>query len=63
VSVLVEHGGFGGDAATPKAAQLLRIALLKDPEIRARIITPAPSQALAPGIHAPGDHAISEPAA
>ena len=39
VSVLVEHGGFGADAAAPKAAELLRVALLKDPDMRARIVT------------------------
>ncbi|HEY7899773.1 MAG TPA: penicillin-binding protein 2 [Caulobacteraceae bacterium] len=42
MSVLVEHGGFGADAAAPKAAQLMRIALLKDPEVRARIVQPLP---------------------
>ena len=31
ISVLVEHGGFGADSAAPKAAELLRVALLKDP--------------------------------
>jgi len=40
MSVLVEHGGFGADAAAPKAVQLMRIALLKDPEVRARIVAP-----------------------
>ena len=39
ISVLVEHGGFGADAAAPKAAELLRVALLKDPDVRARIVT------------------------
>ena len=41
LSVLVEHGGFGADAAAPKAAQLMRVALLKDPEVRTRIVHPA----------------------
>ena len=40
ISVLVEHGGFGADAAAPKAAELLRMALLKDPDMRRRIIQP-----------------------
>lgn len=40
ISVLVEHGGFGADAAAPKATELLRMALLKDPDMRARIIQP-----------------------
>jgi len=42
MSVLVEHGGFGADAAAPKAVQLMRTALLKDPEVRARIVQPLP---------------------
>ena len=42
LSVLVEHGGFGAEAAAPKAAELMRVALLKDPEVRARIVQPAP---------------------
>ena len=42
MSVLVEHGGFGADAAAPKAREIMRVALLKDPEIRARIETPGP---------------------
>ncbi|HEY1415481.1 MAG TPA: penicillin-binding protein 2 [Caulobacteraceae bacterium] len=42
MSVLVEHGGFGADAAAPKAAELMRVALLKDPEVQARI-TAAPA--------------------
>jgi penicillin-binding protein 2 len=42
MSVLVEHGGMGADAAAPKAAQIMRVALLKDPQIRARITAPPP---------------------
>ena len=42
LSVLVEHGGFGAAAAAPKAAELLKVALLKDPEVRARITAPPP---------------------
>ena len=34
-SVLVEHGGFGADAAAPIAREMMRVALLKDPEVRA----------------------------
>ena len=41
--------GAGADseteAAAPKAAQLMRVALLKDPEVRARIIAPPPDSA------------------
>ncbi|HEX7758191.1 MAG TPA: penicillin-binding protein 2 [Caulobacteraceae bacterium] len=43
MSVLVEHGGFGASAAAPKAREIMRVALLKDPEIRARIVTPLPA--------------------
>jgi penicillin-binding protein 2 len=42
MSVLVEHGGMGADASAPKAAQIMRVALLKDPQIRARITAPPP---------------------
>ena len=45
LSVLVEHGGFGAEAAAPKAAQILRVALLKDPQVRARIVQPLPQSA------------------
>ena len=38
-SVLVEHGGFGADAAAPIAREMMRVALLKDPEVRKRIVT------------------------
>ena len=43
MSVLVEHGGWGASAAAPRAREIMRVALLKDPEVRARIIqTPRP---------------------
>jgi penicillin-binding protein 2 len=48
MSVLVEHGGFGAAAAAPKAAQIMRVALLKDPEVRARIVEPPPTDAAPP---------------
>jgi penicillin-binding protein 2 len=48
MSVLVEHGGFGADAAAPKAVQLMRVALLKDPQVRARIVQPLPQDAPSP---------------
>ena len=47
LSVLVEHGGFGAEAAAPVAREIMRVALLKDPEIRARIEQPLPMPALA----------------
>lgn len=40
VSVLVEHGGFGAGASAPRAKELLRLALIKDPELRSRIERP-----------------------
>jgi penicillin-binding protein 2 len=43
ISVLVEHGGFGGTAAAPRAREIMRVALLKDPDIRARVERPLPS--------------------
>ncbi|MEI9889554.1 MAG: penicillin-binding protein 2 [Caulobacteraceae bacterium] len=46
ISVLVEHGGFGGESAAPKAREIMRVALLKDPEIRARIEKPLPMPAM-----------------
>jgi penicillin-binding protein 2 len=42
ISVLVEHGGFGAAAAAPRARDIMRVALLKDPEIRAMIEKPLP---------------------
>ena len=54
MSVLVEHGGFGATAAAPKAREIMRVALLKDPELRARIEKPLPMPA-APSGPASGD--------
>ena len=43
ISVIIQHGGLGGaTAAAPRAREVMRVALLKDPEIRARIIQPMP---------------------
>jgi len=43
MSVIIEHGGqFGSSAAAPRAREVMRVALLKDPEIRARIERPTP---------------------
>jgi penicillin-binding protein 2 len=49
ISVIVEHGGWGASAAAPKAREIMRVALLKDPEMRKRIesgagmVTPLPA--------------------
>jgi penicillin-binding protein 2 len=48
LSVLVEHGGFGAQAAAPRAREIMRVALLKDPEVRARIEQPLPLPAAPP---------------
>jgi penicillin-binding protein 2 len=37
MAVLVEHGGFGSTSAAPKAREIMRTVLLKDPEILKRI--------------------------
>jgi penicillin-binding protein 2 len=46
MSILVEHGGFGATSAAPRAKEIMRVALLKDPEIRARIEKPLPMPAV-----------------
>ena len=48
LSVLVEHGGWGAGAAAPRAREIMRTALLKDPELRARIEKPLPMPDLPP---------------
>jgi len=40
ISVLVEHGGWGASAAAPKAREIMRVALLKDPAVLKRIALP-----------------------
>jgi penicillin-binding protein 2 len=59
MSVLVEHGGFGADAAAPKAAEIMRVALLKDPQVRERIVQPLPQDAPA----SPGEGQATSPGA
>jgi penicillin-binding protein 2 len=54
MAVLTEHGGFGAQASAPKAREIMRVALLKDPEVRARIEQPLPG---APPPPATGDSA------
>jgi len=60
ISVLVEHGGFGADAAAPIARDIMRIALLKDPEVRARIVQ-EPDKPPTIDPNAPADGAAPEP--
>ncbi|HYE44152.1 MAG TPA: penicillin-binding protein 2 [Caulobacter sp.] len=49
ISVIVEHGQGGSIAAAPKAREIMRVALLKDPELRARIEKPLPAPDLSAG--------------
>ena len=59
MSVLVEHGGlFGSSAAAPRAREVMRVALLKDPEIRARIENPTPLPSLGPEDETAGEAPI-----
>lgn len=37
ITVLVEHGGWGAGAAAPRAREIMRTTLLKDPDVVARI--------------------------
>jgi len=60
LSVLVEHGGFGAQAAAPKAREIMRVALLKDPEVRARIVQ-APEKPPTIDPNAPAEGAAPEP--
>jgi len=61
MSVIIEHGGLGGaTAAAPRAREVMRVALLKDPEIRARIEKPLPMPELEP--EAAIDGAAPDPA-
>jgi penicillin-binding protein 2 len=64
MAVLTEHGGFGAQASAPKAREIMRVALLKDPEVRARIVQPTPSETSAPAAAAPASPpAAAQPAA
>ena len=58
ISVLVEHGGFGASTSGPRARELLRVAILKDPDLRGRIEKPLPM----PEVQAPtSDPDVAEP--
>ncbi|MES2035996.1 MAG: penicillin-binding protein 2 [Pseudomonadota bacterium] len=55
MAVLIEHGGLGGGtAAAPRAREVMRVALLKDPEIRAQIEQPLPLPEVEPEAVAEG---------
>jgi penicillin-binding protein 2 len=52
VSVIVQHGGMGGGTAgAPRAREVMRVALLKDPEIRQRIEQSGFAETKDPGSH------------
>lgn len=48
LAVIVQHGMGGSTAAAPRAREIMRTALLKDPDLRARIEKPLPMPELAP---------------
>lgn len=51
VAVIIEHGGRGGGTAgAPRAREVMRTALLKDPEMRDRITRPPPPEPTGPQI-------------
>jgi penicillin-binding protein 2 len=54
ISVLVEHGGFGAETSAPMAREIMKVALLKDPEVRKRF-EQAPSEASPTTAPAPAD--------
>jgi len=63
MSVLVEHGGFGASAAVPKAREIMRTLLLKDPDVVRRMQAhPSPPAASAPAQDAPAQAAPPQPA-
>ena len=40
ISVIVQHGEGGGKAAAPRAREIMKVVLLKDPEMQRRITAP-----------------------
>jgi len=49
IAVIVEHGGMAGSTAgAPRAREIMRTVLLKDPEMRDRITRPPPPEAVGP---------------
>ena len=54
MSVLVQHGGWGASAAAPRAREVMRVALLKDPEVVKRIQQPMPAAPISPDVPAEG---------
>ncbi|HEY8572568.1 penicillin-binding protein 2 [Phenylobacterium sp.] len=48
IAVIVQHGMGGSAAAAPRAREIMRVALLKDPELMARIQRPLPMPEMVP---------------
>lgn len=64
VSVIVQHGGMGGGTAgAPRAREVMRVALLKDPEIRQRIEQAGFAETEDPGSHEAGELGAADGAA
>ncbi|MGE5564625.1 MAG: penicillin-binding protein 2 [Parcubacteria group bacterium] len=59
MSVLVQHGGWGASAAAPRAREVMRVALLKDPDVVKRIQQPMPLPPISP--EAPAEGRAPEP--
>jgi penicillin-binding protein 2 len=63
VSVIVQHGGMGGGTAgAPRAREVMKVALLKDPEIRERIERDGFVESDDPGSHEANDLGAARPA-
>lgn len=64
LAVIVQHGMGGSTAAAPRAREIMRVALLKDPELRARIEKPVPMPEIQPDLEldtVPDDPVFAEP--
>ncbi|MGZ9100990.1 MAG: penicillin-binding transpeptidase domain-containing protein, partial [Brevundimonas sp.] len=49
IALIIQHAPSGGSAdATPRAREIMKTVLLKDPDMRARIERPLPPEAVAP---------------
>jgi penicillin-binding protein 2 len=63
ISVLVEHGGFGAETSAPIAREIMKVALLKDPEVRKRFEQPPSEATPAQAVSPPTDGAAAAPSA
>lgn len=62
ISVIVQHGVGGALAAAPRAREIMRTALLKDPDMRARIERPLPDEAALNSTPPGGEPDVFQPA-